>query len=91
MAKTYSTYEAKARFSELVRTVRGGEQVTITYRGEPVAEVVPLKPARQTLDDRLRHLEQRGVVHSPPPRRRERLAPLASRPGALARFLAERD
>jgi hypothetical protein len=53
--------------------------------------VVPLKPARQTLDDRLRRLEQRGVVHSPPPRRREKLAPLASRPGALARFLAERD
>ena len=52
MPKTYSTYEAKARFSEIVRTVRGGQRVTIAYRGEPVAEVVPLKPARQTLDDR---------------------------------------
>ena len=39
MSITYSTYEAKARFSEIIRHVREGRTVTVSYRGEPVAEV----------------------------------------------------
>lgn len=40
MSDTYSTYEAKARFSEIIRKVRSGKHVRITYRGREVAEVV---------------------------------------------------
>ena len=39
MAPTYSTYEAKARFSEVMRKVRSGQRVRITYRGEEIAEI----------------------------------------------------
>ena len=35
MPKTYSTYEAKAKFSEILRKIRGGESVYVTYRGKP--------------------------------------------------------
>ena len=41
MATTYSTYEAKARFSEILRRVREGRSVNITYHGEVVAEIRP--------------------------------------------------
>ena len=47
---TYSTYEAKARFSEVLRQVRAGTTVTVTYRGEPVAEIRPIEPPAH--DDR---------------------------------------
>jgi len=36
MAIVYSTYQAKARFSELLRLVREGHTVTVSYRGQPV-------------------------------------------------------
>ena len=39
---TFSTYDAKARFSEVLRRVREGRTVTVTYQGEPVAEIRPL-------------------------------------------------
>ena len=42
MGITYSAHEAKARFAEMLRHVREGETVTVSYGGEPVAEVRPL-------------------------------------------------
>jgi prevent-host-death family protein len=37
-----SVYEAKTHFSELLRRVAAGEEVTIMNRGVPVARLVPL-------------------------------------------------
>ena len=90
MALTYSIYEAKARFSEVIRQVREGRIVTVSYRGEPVAEIRSIRRQREpTLDERLKDLERSGsLVRSTVPR--EAFRPVERRPGALARFLAER-
>lgn len=90
MNPVYSTYEAKARFSEVLRLVREGAAVTITYRGEPVAEIRPLAPEATSVEEHFARLEKRGIVvpaadpHSPvesgPPN-----------PGGLDRFLADRN
>lgn len=85
---SYSTYDAKTRFSELLRKVRGGRSVTITYRGKAVAELKPIDPPGST-EARIERLAERGLVTSRPERREFR--PLARRPGALDRFLEERD
>jgi len=45
MRDTYSLYEAKARFSAIIRLVREGRRILVTVRGEPVAEIRPLAPA----------------------------------------------
>lgn len=90
MTITYSTYEAKARFSEVLRQVREGKTVTISYRGEPAAEIRPIAPKKQTLDERLNEMERRGVLtrakdpNAP-------IRPVAHVPGALERFLADRN
>lgn len=90
MARTYSIYEAKARFSEVIREVREGETVTVSYRGEPVAEIRAIRQFETpTLDERLDHLERRGALVRPARVRRE-FNIVADRPGALARFLGER-
>lgn len=90
MAVTYSLYDAKARLSEILRRVREGDTITISYRGKPVAEIRPIRQGTLTLDDRIRELEARGIItgRGTPP---GRLRPMARRPGALKRFLAERD
>lgn len=90
MAPTYSTYEAKARFSEVMRRVRAGQRVVIAYRGEEIAEIRPLKSARATVEETLGRLEDQGVLdrgRSP----RGTLRPVAKRPGALKRFLESRE
>ena len=46
----YGVYEAKTKLAELIKQVQQGGQVTITNRGEPVADLVPSarRAARQT-------------------------------------------
>ena len=90
MAITYSVYEAKARFSEVIRLVRNGKTVTVSYRGGPVAEIHSVSPREgPTLDERLQDLERRGALIRSAIARRT-LGPVARRPGALSRLLAER-
>ena len=90
MGKVYSTYEAKARFSELLRQVREGKTVTISYRGEPVAELRPIGPRKTTIEARLDALERRGVLVRQPGERKL-MKGGHHVPGALERFLADRD
>jgi len=86
--RTYSTYEAKARFSEVIRSVREGRSVIVTYQGEPVAEIRPLGRNTGTAA-RIEWLRSRGVLQgSEIPH--AGLQPLAPRPGALDRFLRDR-
>ena len=91
MASYFSVYEAKARFSEVIRQVREGGVVTVTYRGTPVAEIRSIKPRqRQAVEQRLAELESSGVLVRAKGTE-QTLRPVAPRPGALARFIAERD
>ena len=85
----YSTYEAKARFSEVIRKVRRGESVLITYRGIEVAEIRPVKKEK-TPQEKLDRLREEGILSGPATRQWD-WKPLAYRPGALKRFLEERD
>lgn len=86
---SYSTYEAKARFSELLRQVRAGDSVFITYRGREVAEIRPIAK-KETVEERLERLERARVLSGGKPGPHA-LEPVAKRPGALERFLASRD
>ena len=90
MADTFSLYEAKARLSEIVRMVREqGRTITISYHGEPVAEVRPIKAA-SGIGARLRALEAGGQL-APAQAKDFPVTPLTKRRGALARFLADRS
>ena len=89
MADLYSVYEAKARFSEVIRQVREGRTITISYRGEPVAEIRPAQEP-ESLEARLESLRRQGIlIRSAGPR--TEIVPGEPSPGALDRFLSERD
>lgn len=90
MRDTYSLYEAKARFSAIVRQVREGRRIVVTVHGEPVAEIRPLPTPDEGLAARLASLTDRGVV-TRRPQGVPRLRPVTRRPGALTRFLHDRD
>jgi prevent-host-death family protein len=90
MAQVYSTYEAKTKFSEVIRKVRAGQRIVIAYRGEEIAEIRPIDAAEGSLDKVVWRLEDRGVL-SRGERRRGAWRPIARRPGALKRFLESRE
>ena len=93
MAKAASsTYEAKARFSELLRAVRAGKSITVLYRGEPAAELRPLPPDEGLARVRLRALQERGQLQ----RAASAVEPLRPAPdwqrcrvGALRRYMED--
>jgi prevent-host-death family protein len=86
---TYSTYEAKAKFSEILRKVRAGQRVVIAYHGEEVAEIRPIEK-KKTLAASLRQLEEQGIL-GPLVEPHRNLAPVVRKEGALVRFLGSRD
>lgn len=95
MPDEYSIYDAKAKLSALVRQVREGKSVVITVHGEPVAELRPYQKAerKQTLEERIAELTARGVI-TPSDRQPgdPNAFPVGTHvPGALQRFLDERD
>jgi len=90
MKLQYSIYEAKARLSEVIRTVKQQRHVVITERGVPVAKVVPVEPPAANLAERIRELESAGAIEAPRGGV-EAIRTIAKRPGGLKRFLATRD
>ena len=48
MAEVSSTY-ARAHLSEILRRVAGGESITITRRGTPIAVLTPIKRRAESL------------------------------------------
>lgn len=92
MRDTYSLYDAKAKLSAIIRRVREGHSVIVTVHGEPVAEIRPAESATadEGIERRMAQLAERGVLLRPASEP-GRLKPIAHTPGALARFLADRD
>jgi prevent-host-death family protein len=82
--------ELKQSLSETLRAVGRGEQIRVTVRGRPVADIVPAGAAAG--DHRLRELVAAGRV-VPPARTRPRRAPrpVKARRSASALVLSERD
>lgn len=50
MVTTVGVHEAKTRFSELLRLVEAGEEVTVTRGGQPVARLSAVPPPRSGRD-----------------------------------------
>ncbi|MCP3982722.1 MAG: type II toxin-antitoxin system prevent-host-death family antitoxin [bacterium] len=89
MSKIYTTYEAKARFSEILRRVRDGQSVTISYHGTAVAEIRPVY-ATGDEDRALQEMEDEGILSRSTAPTGE-LSALAKKKGALKRFLDSRE
>jgi prevent-host-death family protein len=82
--------ELKTSLSSVLREVEEGEQIRVTVRGRPVADIVPSGAHRG--DRRLRELVADGRV-TPASRARPRRTPrpLSAGRSASALVLAERD
>jgi prevent-host-death family protein len=82
--------ELKTTLSQTLRAVARGQQVRVTLRGRPVADIVPAGASAG--DDRLRQLVANGRLAVPARERPARAPrPVKSDRSASALVLAERD
>ena len=90
MKKRYSIYEAKAKLSEIIRTVKKSSSVIITERGVDVACVAPVDKAPMNSAERIRGMIRDGLLQASEGSV-ARIHPIARRRGALKRFLESRE
>jgi prevent-host-death family protein len=84
----FSIYQAKARFSEIIRMVKSKRQVIISERGVPVAEIIPYSTNQsEELADRIARLIKSGSIV--PSKEPFRFQMLTNHPGAVDRFLQQ--
>jgi len=87
---SYSLYEAKTQLSAIVRQVREGQTVTVTLHGEPAVEIRPVARSAETTEEWFNEMVERGIFIPAKSKIRD-FKMGAPVPGALARFLADRD
>ena len=75
----------------MIRLVREGRTVQVSYHGKPVAEIRPIEGKKKTIEEHFDDLERRGIVSPPAEPGPFVPGPVAHRPGALQRFLDERE
>jgi prevent-host-death family protein len=84
--------EAKSHLSKLLRDVQLGHEYIITERGKPIARLVPVEAKLAPLEERLRRLEDAGVIESRPAVLRGLPPPLPLEDGLAQRLLqSDRD
>ena len=63
MKKPVGTAELKNNLSAYLKLVRRGARYVVTDRGEPVAELGPIKPKTESsLEEKLQRLEEQGML-----------------------------
>ena len=68
-----------------------GETVTVSYHGEPVAEIRPVSGEALSVAERIAQLEAQGVLLPAASNTIELPPDVGRRRGALKRFLQERE
>ena len=82
--------EAKINLSRLLRRVQENHEVILTQRGRPVGRLVPMAIESLPLHERIKRLEDLGVIERQKSRKRRGIPRPIPLPGELAgKFLQE--
>lgn len=82
--------EAKAHFSSLIARVKHGSVFAITERGREVAQLIPFPKAGLSVEERLKSLEERGLIIRAKKRMLRKITPV-SIPGFDAQKILRDD
>jgi len=88
-ARRTGVREAKARLSKMLRDVQRGQEWVITERGTPVARLSPISGRALPLAERVRRLEDSGLVEPLHHAARNLPPPLPLKEGLAQKWLQE--
>lgn len=83
--------DAKLHLSKLLKRVQQGQVVLLKDRGRPVARIVPIDSHTLELSERIKRLEEQGVIEPTPKKHRKTLASPIPVPGDMAQSLLQED
>jgi prevent-host-death family protein len=82
--------EAKINLSKLLKRVMQGQEVVITDRGKPVGKIMAVSQDHLSLAERIKKMEEQGLLGPVPKGRATRLPPpLPAREDVAQEFLQE--
>ena len=82
--------DAKMHLSKYIKMVQRGTEVIITDRGRPVGKIVPIQNEDLTLEERIKVLEDQGLLEKLPPKRMKKIpAPIPVPDNTAQQFLQE--
>ncbi len=76
--------EAKINLSKLLRQIKQGREVILTERGTPVGKIVPMPRESLSLAERLRKMEEQGLLEPKCKGVRKRVPPPLPLPEGIA-------
>ena len=90
ISKSLGIREVKINLSRVMKRVKEGQEIIITDRGKPVGRIVAFSPENLSLEDRIRILEDQGLLDPLPKKAGKRLPPPLPAPKGLAqKYLQE--
>ncbi|MFP3912451.1 MAG: type II toxin-antitoxin system Phd/YefM family antitoxin [Desulfobacteraceae bacterium] len=82
--------EAKIHLSRFLQIVKNGGEVILTERGKPVGKIVPIQQTELPLSERLKHLENKGIIGPRQIKEEVKLSPIAV-PDDIAQKMLKED
>lgn len=90
LSKSLGIREVKTNLSQVLKRVKKGQEVIITDRGKPIGKIVSFYSNNLSLEDRIRSLEDQGLLDPLPEKHGKRLPPPLPVPKGLAqKYLQE--
>lgn len=83
--------EAKINLSKLLKRIMQGQEVIITDRGRPIGKIVPISKNDLSMTQRLKWLEDQGLLGPMPKGKGRRLPPILPARGGLAQEFLQED
>ena len=83
--------DAKINLSKLLKLVQDGNEVLLTDRGRPVGKIVPVPPRSLALEERLKGLEDRGLIERRHRKRMNKVPPPLPLEEGLAQKILQGD
>lgn len=82
--------DAKMHLSKYIKMVQKGTEVIITDRGRPVGKIVPIQNEDLTLEERIKVLENQGLIEKQSPERIKKIpSPIPVSDNVAQKFLQE--
>lgn len=83
--------DAKMHLSKYLKMVQKGTEVIITDRGRPVGRIVPIRTKDLPLKDRIKRLEDRGLIEKKPKDGLKKIPPPIPLPDSIAQNFLQED
>ena len=90
ISSTVGIRDAKMHLSKYLKLVQKGTEVIITDRGRPVGRLVPIKAVDLPIEDRIKRMEDQGLIEKHSGKIRRSLPPpIPLAEGVAQNFLKE--